>query len=206
MKATFETVNFEGRWLACIGRPELRGAWFVWGGSGSGKTTFVLQLCKYLTKFGRVAYNSLEQGLSLSMQTAWGRVKMEEAGNNIILLNRETLAEIRKRLHKRNAPRVMVIDSLMCLTGFNRNVYSSLLAEFPNTLFIFICHEKNGKPDPAVGESVRRLADVKIFVEGYVAYPTTRYENEQTGEGGAEFVIWEKGANAFRAKVSANKQ
>lgn len=201
MKATFDTVDFKGRWLASIGRPELRGSWFIWGGSGSGKTTFVLQLCKYLTQFGRVAYNSLEQGLSLSIQAAWGRVDMQEAGNNIILLNKECLADVRKRLRKRNAPRIVVFDSLICIQGFNRIVYSSLLSEFPNTLFVFICHERNGKLDPAVGETVRRLSDVKIYVEGYVAYPTTRYENEEKGEGGAQYVIWEKGAKEYLAKV-----
>lgn len=68
IQAKFETAPFTGEWLASFGRPELRGAWIIYGGSGCGKTTFVMQLCKYLTTFGRVAYNSLEQGLSLSLE------------------------------------------------------------------------------------------------------------------------------------------
>ena len=70
LAAQFETANFTGPYLASFGRPELRGAWIVWGGSGSGKTTFTLMLCKYLAGFRRVAYDSLEQGLSLSLQKA----------------------------------------------------------------------------------------------------------------------------------------
>ena len=40
----------------------------VWGKSGNGKTSFVLQLCKELTRYGKVAYDSLEEGSSLTMQ------------------------------------------------------------------------------------------------------------------------------------------
>ena len=112
MQAKFETAPFTGAWLASLGRPELRGSWIVYGGSGSGKTTYVMQLCKYLTNFGRVAYNSLEQGLSLSLQKAWERVGMEEAGSRIILLQKESLKDIRERLKKKNAPNVVVIDSV----------------------------------------------------------------------------------------------
>ena len=39
-------MPFEGVWLDIIGRPELAGSWFIYGSSGNGKTTFVLQLCK----------------------------------------------------------------------------------------------------------------------------------------------------------------
>ena len=69
--ARFKTVDFDGAWLASIGMPVLRGTWLIYGGSGSGKTSFCLQLAKYLSQFGRVLYNSLEQGLSPTMQAAW---------------------------------------------------------------------------------------------------------------------------------------
>lgn len=97
VNAKFETADFDGEFLASFGRPELRGTWIIYGGSGSGKTTFVMQLSKYLTRFGRVAYNSLEQGLSLSLQKAWERVEMEEVGTRIILLAKESLSLRNKR-------------------------------------------------------------------------------------------------------------
>lgn len=53
----FDTLPFEGVWHDAFGTPERRGVWFVWGNSGNGKTSFVMQLCKYLCRFGRVAYN-----------------------------------------------------------------------------------------------------------------------------------------------------
>ena len=94
LAAQFETADFTGEYLASFGRPELRGVWLIWGDSSSGKTTFTLMLSKYLANFRRVAYNSLEQGLSLSLQKAWERVDMAEAGTNIILLNKEEIPEL----------------------------------------------------------------------------------------------------------------
>lgn len=105
--------------------------WLIWGDSGSGKTTFTLQLCKYLAGFGRVAYDSLEQGLSLSLQRAWERVDMAEAGSNIILLNKEELPELRARLSKRKSPEIVVIDSLQYLDPFTWRLFKALKKDYP---------------------------------------------------------------------------
>ena len=40
--------EFTGPWLASIGRPARSGVWIVWGASGNGKSSFVMQLAKYL--------------------------------------------------------------------------------------------------------------------------------------------------------------
>lgn len=202
MAKKFNHVAFEGKWLASFGRPELCGSWLIYGGSGSGKTTFTLTLCKYLSQFGRVAYNPLEQGLSASFRAAWQRTGMAEVGSKIILLNKEPIDELKERLRKRKSPDVVVIDSLMCLDGFRRKDYLALLDEFPKKLFIFLAHERRGKPDPTIGETIRRLSDEKIHVEGYIANVTTRFEVPARGEGGAPFVIWEQGAAEYRAKLT----
>ena len=136
--ARFETVPFEGEWLAAIGRPELRGSWLVFGQSGSGKTTFALQLARYLSRFARVAYNTLEQGLSLSFQSAWIRAGMEEAGSAIVVLDKEPLSQLRQRLAKRRSPQVVIIDSLTALPGFTRKDYLSLVGGFPGKLFVLL--------------------------------------------------------------------
>lgn len=200
LAAQFETANFTGPYLASFGRPELRGAWIVWGGSGSGKTTFTLMLCKYLAGFRRVAYNSLEQGLSLSLQKAWERVAMEEAGSNIILLNKESLAELRTRLAKRKSPEIIVIDSLQYWHGFKWSDFTKLKDDYPDKLFIFISQEKGGEPAGNLAQRVRYDSEIKIRVEGFKAFVTTRYEDSEKGEGGADFIIWEKGAADYWAQ------
>ena len=57
-----QTYKLSDEWREAFGEPELNGLWFWWGRSGSGKTSFVLKLCKELCRFGRVAYDSLEAG------------------------------------------------------------------------------------------------------------------------------------------------
>ena len=57
-----ETYPLEGVWAEAFGEPERNGVWFIWGRSGSGKTSFTMALCKELAKFGKVAYDSLEEG------------------------------------------------------------------------------------------------------------------------------------------------
>lgn len=202
LAAKFETAEFDGVWLASFGRPELRGTWLIWGDSGSGKTTFTLMLCKYLANFGRVAYDSLEQGLSLSLQKAWERVGMIEAGCNVILLNKEDLPELTARLRKRKSPEIIIIDSLQYLTKFYMPQLKELKAEFPDKLFVFISQaDKAGKdPDGHIAKKIRYDADVKIKVEGFKAFVTTRYEDPERGEGGADFVIWEQGAAEYWAE------
>lgn len=197
LTAKFEVAEFDGDFLASFGKPELRGAWIIYGGSGCGKTTFVMQVCKYLTRFRRVAYNSLEQGLSLSLQKAWERVGMEEAGSRIILLNKEQLKDLRVRLQKKQSPDIVVIDSVQYLRRFNMDQYQSLRDEFPNKLFIFVSQEKGGQPKGMMADNIRYDSDVKIRVEGYKAFFTTRYEVPDKGEGGADFTIWEQGAQAY---------
>lgn len=201
LAAQFETVEFTGPYLASFGRPELRGAWIIWGDSGSGKTTFTLMLCKYLAGFRRVAYNSLEQGLSLSLQKAWERVNMAEAGSNIILLNKEELPELRARLSKRKSPEIIVIDSLQYLDSFTWKHFKALKKDFPDKLFIFISQvDKAGNLADKIAVRIRFDADIKIKVEGFKAFVTTRYEDPDKGEGGADFIIWEKGAADYWAQ------
>ena len=192
LDARFEVADFSGRWLESFGRPELRGAWIIYGESGSGKTHFALQLLKYLSGFvDRAAYDTLEQGLSLSFQNAWKDAAMQEAGRRVIVLAKEPVEELSERLRKRKSPDVVVIDSITALVGFTRATFLGLINEFPEKLFIFIAHEENNKPYPAVAQHVRKLSEVKIRVEGYKAFISSRFG------GGEDFVIWEQGANEY---------
>lgn len=204
--ARFDAALFDGPWKASIGCPELRGSWLIWGCSGSGKTTFALMLAKYLSRFGKVAYNTLEQGLSLSFQNAWLRCGMPDVGNGICVLNKESVKDLRLRLSKRKSPSIIIIDSLTCLPGFSRKDYVELLSDFPDKLFIFLAHESKGCPNPPIAETVLRLSEVKMHVVGYRVCFTSRYAVPERGEGGEDFIIWEKGDAEYRASMTMSNQ
>jgi len=192
-KAAFDVAPFEGEWLAAFGQPELKGTWTIFGTSGSGKTTFALMLCKYLSQFRKVMFDSIEQGLSLSLQMAWERVGMNEAGRGVVFADRVLLEELRERLKKPKSAQVVIIDSITAMEGFRKSDYAALVKEFPAKLFIFLAHEKNHKAHPAVAEYVRCLSDVKICVEGYAARVLSRYATA----GGYDFIIWEDGYRTY---------
>lgn len=181
-----ETLPFENEWLASIGCPEITGSWIIYGLSANGKTRYALQLARYLARFCRVAYDSLEEGLSKSLQEAIIDVGMENVKHNFILLDKEPIHELKERLRKRKSPDVIFIDSIQ-YTGMSYDDYKKLRDEFRNKLFIFISHADGKEPKGNVAKSVKFDAFVKIPVQGYKASPQSRYG------GGKEYVIWQKG-------------
>lgn len=187
-----KSLPFEGKWLAAVGQPELTGSWIIWGGSANGKTRFALQLAKYLSRFAKVAYDSLEEGLSLSMRLAIEDVGVGDADfrRNFTLLDKEPIGELVDRLNKQRSPKVVIIDSLQ-YTGMTYGDYKRLRDSFRDKLFIFVSHADGHEPKGNVARSVRYDAFVKIYVEGYKAMCQSRYG------GGEPYVIWEKGASEY---------
>ena len=80
--------EFTGDWQASIGNPAKSGVWIIWGASGNGKSSFVMQLAKYLCGFGRVIYDSLEESTGLSFQMSLKRHKMDEVRKRLVILDR----------------------------------------------------------------------------------------------------------------------
>lgn len=190
-----ETMPFEGKWLECFGTPSPAGIWIIYGNSGSGKTSFALQLAKYLTNFGRVVYWTLEQGNTQSFQRAWKREGISDCGCSIIAADEdETFATIAKAMCVKRGRNILIIDSLTPLKAqqFNIQRYEAFRKRMKDKLIIWLSHEKNGIPDTSVGDYILKLADLKMQVEGYKVMTNTR-----AGESLKDFVIWEQGANKY---------
>ncbi len=183
----FKLAEFSDDWLYLTGKPELSGTWIMWGQSANGKTRFALQLAKYLSNFGKVAYNSLEEGISESLKQAIINVNFID--NKVLFLNKETIQELTKRLEKRKSPKIIIIDSLQ-YTGMTYSQYKSFKEKFKNKLFIFISHAEGKEPSGRVAKQIRYDVSVKIRVEGFKAFAESRYlENKSI-----PYTIWEEGA------------
>lgn len=183
-------LPFDGKFEAAIGQPELTGTWIIWGNSVNGKTRFAIQLAKYIAGFCRVAYDSLEEGLSESLKKAIREEGMADVARRFILLDKEPVSDLAERLRKRRSPDVVFIDSLQ-YTGMSYRDYKTLRDEFRNKLFVFVSHADGRDPQGSVAKSVRYDAFVKIYIEGYKAFAQSRYG------GGNEYVIWDKGAEDY---------
>ncbi len=188
----YKEAKFTGAWLSLIGKPELSGTWIVWGGSGEGKTSFSLQLADYLTNFGKVAYNSLEQGISKSLRVSIVRNKLENS--KILILDKESIDDLKYRLSRKSrTPNIIFIDSLQ-YTGMTYTDYKNLKAEFKNKLFIFISHAEGDLPRGSIAQSIRYDADVKIQVKGFKAFAlTSRFLDGKS----LPYTIWQDGANEY---------
>lgn len=172
--ARFNTLRLDGQWESAIGTPELTGSWFIYGAPKNGKTTFALQLAKYLTGFGRVAYDSVEEGLSLTMQMAMRRVGMEEVGSRLVLLEKEDVTELAERLKRHKSPDIVIIDSVQFL-DLKWSEYKRLKEAFPAKLFIYISHIDGKQPDGNTARRIWRDANVYFNIEGFRAFPVSRY-------------------------------
>ena len=190
MRQKVNELDFEGDWLKSFGKPEITGTWLIWGNPGNGKTRFALQLCRYFASFVRVAYNSLEEGDSKSIRQAIIEVGMNDVKNNFMLLDSEPIEELKVRLRRRKSPDVIFIDSWQ-YTGLNYSEYKKLRAEFRHKLFILVSHAEGKNPEGRTAKSIRYDSFVKVWVEGYKAFPASRYG------GNESYTIWHKGALEF---------
>lgn len=183
--------GFEGQWLDFCGNPACKGVWIIWGRSFSGKTSFALRLAKYLADLGnKVAYLSLEQGVSSSMQDAFAR----ECIDNVNLWHSMDIKELKEELAKQRSPKVIVVDSLQYLC-INYAGYKDLKKLCKNKLLIFVSHaNEQMEPKGSTAVNIRYDADVKIIVEGFVASAESRFG------GGMPITIWEKGRERNTAK------
>lgn len=194
-KMKFKTLPFEGEWLGLIGEPELTGCWIIYGDSGNGKTTFNLQLAKYLTNFGKVAYDTIEEGAKATFQRAFTKVNMKPCKGKLIVLNKEGYDELITRLDKPKSPNIIIIDSVQYFDADKRKI-KAMINRYPNKLFIFISHVEGKKPYGTTARAVEYDADVKIRVEGFKAFPISRY-------GGTEpYIIWKEGADDYWMNIT----
>lgn len=186
----FNAMPFDGVFEAFVGKPERSGCWIIYGPPGNGKTRLSVRLAKYMSQFGRVGYNSLEEGLSLSLQQAFLEENLEEVGSRVQLLDKEPLDILVKRLNKQRSFDVVFIDSLQ----FTFKSYAALkriIDTNPSKLFVFISHAEGKQPAGRVAKAIEYLANVKIRVEGFKAFAKSRYG------GGKAFVVWEEGAARY---------
>lgn len=170
----YPTFSFDAEWYDAFGCPERRGVWLIWGNSGSGKTSFVMRLCKYLCQFGRVAYDSLEEGAGLTMQNTLRRFSMMEVNRKFLLIDREDMEQLDLRLHRQKSPDFIVIDSFQ-YTGMNFRQYKDFRERNRGKLLIFISHADGKLPSGRSARSVMYNADMKVYIEGFRAFSKGRY-------------------------------
>lgn len=161
----------------------------IWGQSGNGKSEFVMQILKELVRYGKILYVGLEEGHSDSMQQRVIRnLSLDEHNGKIEFSDHEmTYPKLMEKLAKKKSPKTIVIDSLQ-YWNISYEEYKALKERFPRKNLIFISHAAGKYPDGRTADKVRYDAGIKVRVDKFIAFITSRYG------GTMNYVIYEERA------------
>lgn len=185
---TYETLPWEDEWAAAFGHPTVNETWMVHGPSGSGKSSFVMQLAKKLTEYGLVLYMSYEEGISQSFQKRLERFRMNEVQGRFRIATRDTIEELTARLRRKKSPKYVIVDSFQA-SEWDFSDTKALIEAFPRKCFIFISQEYKGQPMGKAAQRLKYFAGVKVRVSGYKAYCQGRF----IPEPGIYYPVWAEG-------------
>ena len=198
LQMKFDTVRLGSGWHDCVGEVETTGVWFIWGNSGNGKTSTVVSLCKELAEYGKVLYNSREEGVSLTMQNTLRRYGMGELGSRFQLANL-SLEDLDAKISQPRSARFIVLDSFQFM-GLSYREFRAFCEKHPTKLLIFVSRTHGRQPEGRAACSAMYDASLKIWVEGYKAFSKGRFIG-RTGE----ITIWEEGAVKYWEGKELNK-
>lgn len=184
------TIDFSGRFYDVFGNPQKKARWFVWGQSGSGKSSFVMQLIKEFAQKEKTLLVSLEEALDdENLQDRLKLFNMQDVSKNFTIVD-DNLEELTERLNKRNSPQVIVIDSApYFFMGYTFNDYLSFTRQFKEKTLIFIGHANGQQPKTEFEQKIMFDATQKVIVSGYLATNKGR----KFGPHETQYVVWYKG-------------
>lgn len=195
----YKTMAFEGNFKESFGEPCKQFSMMIYGSSGHGKTELAMQLGKYLTKFGRVAYNSIEEGESFTLQKALDRNNMELVSDKFQVIDGENLEELTQRLKKQRSPDFIIIDSVQYLRATKEEYFEFKKEFYPKKGIIYISHVENKDLDSVKGALAKSIwydVDIQVPVKGFKAFPKKRLNG-----GGEVFIINHERAAKYWANI-----
>lgn len=172
-----------------FGNPQNKGVWFVWGGSGSGKSSLLLDITKAFCKDLKAIHNELEEDLDdVDFITRWQRNNMQDVKHNVLTAS-YNYEQMCNYLDKRDSPKVVIINSA---TYFFESIqqYFEFSNKYKRRKIIIISGMAKGKaPFTQLEEKIMFDANKKIFVEGYLA----SCKGRTIGPNGGSYIIWQEG-------------
>lgn len=183
-----EMMTLGDGWDQCLGSIPKTGIVIIWGHSGNGKSAAAMSLARECAAYGKVHYNASEEGFGKSMQNHIRRFDIASLHTKF-QVGIDTFDELMERLEKREAARVVVIDSPQAM-GLKKSQFRALKEKYGSRkLIIFVSRSEGKEPLGKVAQDIKYEADIKIWVSGFKAFSHGRFYG-YTGEK----VIWEEGA------------
>lgn len=169
MRKKFKCLEFTGKFLELIGKPEKIFSAVIWGLPKGGKSNFAIRFADYLQEFfGRVLYIAAEEGASVTLQNKIRDI----GGSRVTFRGTRDRGEIRNHL-KSNDFDFVFIDSINN-ADIDNDFMEFLKKENPKKSFIAIAQATksgNFKGDQALTHN----CDFIIKVEKGIAYHQGRF-------------------------------
>lgn len=192
-------IPFTGDWYQAFKQPQNRGVWFAYGGSGSGKSTFMMRLAKELAKTYKTLYDLLEEEVDDSDFIERTELcKMQDVEDSFHA-QRFTIRELDEYLEKRNSPDVVVIDSAPYFFNTWDEYYAFKQKWAKRKIIIIVGHAEGKNPSTELQKRIMYDAKMKIFISGYLAVCKGR----TIGPNGGRFIIWKEGYEALQGKEAS---
>ncbi len=191
-KWQFEHINLPEIWSNHIGDLCKGTVIHVRGNSGEGKTSYLFQLTKVLAaNFGRVLYNSVEQGKSRSIQAEYQRQNMAEVSGKWALANRDC-KQFAGFMKKARMYRVLVLDSVDWAKWSLEQIMELIDRYGKTKIIILVTWARLNE----VNNAIMHASDVKVNVKDFQAEMVSRLGGNQP------YIIWEDGYRARKGKKS----
>jgi len=179
-----------------FGNPQNKGVWVFWGGSGSGKSSILLDVTKELCREYKAVHNELEEDSDDDDFIERLRLKnMQDVKDNFLTVS-YNYEEMCAYLDKKNSPKVVVINSA---NYFFKDIpqYLEFVGKYRRNKIILISAMANGKhPYTELEKRIAFDANKKIFVEGYLA----ACKGRKIGPNGGTYIIWQEGYEKLRGQ------
>lgn len=188
MSKSYKTLPWRERWSGPFGFPTVNEKWFISGASAGGKSSFVMQLSKELTKYGMVLYCSYEEGVSQSFKNRMEMFRMNEAQGKFRVITEDTFEDLMSRLAKPKSAHFVIVDSFQ-VAEWTYDQVKKITQRFPAKSFIFVSQEYKGQPMGKAAMRLKYLCGVKVRVMGYKAFCQGRF----TEDPGSYYPVWEEG-------------
>lgn len=178
-----------------FGNPQDKGIWFAWGGSGSGKSSLLLDITKALCKKGlKAIHNEREEDLDDDDFIERVKLKNMQDVKDYFLTANYDYEEMCAYLDGRNSPKVVVINSA---TYFFKDLaqYFEFTKKYKRKKIIIISGmAKGNNPYSELEMKIMYDANKKIFCSGYLA----SCKGRTIGPNGGNYIIWQEGYDKVR--------
>jgi hypothetical protein len=190
-------IDFTGDFQLAFKNPQNKGVWFIWGGSGSGKSSFVIQLEKEFARSVRTFHNELEEDLDADEFIERIKINQMQDVKDTFLSASYNYNELCTYLDKNKSIKVITINSATYF--FNSfEQYLDFKVKYKSRIIIVVAHAQGKQPYSELEKRIMFNANQKIFVEGYLA----SCKGRTIGSNGGLFIIWKEGYEKLRGQQS----